>query len=261
MRPFMPEIHIAAVDDHDAVVIFDSGASYDRKRCVRTVRLARKFQQLSLSVEGFDVSSTLESDDENEFHAEVHLRVKGTDGQEVQHVLAQLQWRLEANRSWGRAQGLPEAEQVAEHVRQGIAGALSHALKSYYEKEAHLDTLARTGHEPGDPPTILESREPPKTRGWSLRPRERALSPAHADARRNRVRMITAMVGAPVLLLACLMIVSPKRHDPVAEAVARSMVQNPALVQEQVDLTARTLKQMGLDPGHSNDVGCLASAP
>ena len=49
-----------------------------------------------------------------------------------------------------------------------------------------------------------------------------------------------------------------KRADPIQEAVAQAMTQDPRSLQAQVDLTKETLKQMGLDPGKAGDTGCFA---
>jgi hypothetical protein len=260
MQLFNPQIHIAAVDDHDTVVTFDSAAIFDSERSVRALRIERRFRDLSVAIEGFDEVSTREGDEAVEYRGTVRLRVKSADSQDQDLVLAQLQLRPVAIRSWVGARAYPTAEQVAHHVRQGIATAFGRALKAYYEKEEQLDTLARTANEPAadalpGPPELARSS------GIRSRARGRALPSSLSDQRRSRARMIAAVVGAPVLLIACLMIISPRKHDPIADAVARSMIQNPASVQEQVDLTTRTLKQMGLDPGRSNDVGCLASSP
>ncbi|AYK20533.1 hypothetical protein [Aeromonas veronii] len=72
--------------------------------------------------------------------------------------------------------------------------------------------------------------------------------------------MALAIVGAPLLIWFLAWggskVLTPS--SPIEDAVARAMAQDPASVASQVELTKQTLQQMGLDPGQSGDIGCLA---
>ena len=45
-----------------------------------------------------------------------------------------------------------------------------------------------------------------------------------------------------------------------AEGVAKSMVEDPRSLASRVELATATLKAMGLDPGKSGELGCLAQS-
>ena len=59
------------------------------------------------------------------------------------------------------------------------------------------------------------------------------------------------------------MFFAPSSQELSAEAQQKvllgDMKEDKASVAAQVELTKETLKQMGLDPGKSGDVGCLAA--
>jgi hypothetical protein len=263
MQPFTPDIHITAIDDHDVVVTFDSGASHDYARGAKALRIRRNFTELSVRVEGILDLETRELGTTKEYRGSLRLVVSGADGKQADYLLSELVLRGDADRRRRTGDRFPPAEQVAQDVRQGLAAAFARALATYYAKEAQLDTVGRAPHRlltesPPAAPASIAAASPPINAGFfpALAPPTQYSGPPH---RRSRGRVIAAAVATPLVVITCLWIAGVKKRDPIAEAVAQSMVQNPRSVQSQVDLTKETLRQMGLDPGKSNDLGCLAA--
>jgi hypothetical protein len=76
-----------------------------------------------------------------------------------------------------------------------------------------------------------------------------------------RRQIWAAATITPIVVVGAIWLSSAKstQADPIHDAVAQAMVQQPTAAEAQVELTKQTLKQMGLDPGAAGDTGCLAA--
>lgn len=262
MEQFNPEIRIVAVDQGDVVVMFDSASEFDAARSPKALRISRKFSELSIDVGDF--VETVERDGGMEYRGEVSLVVKSALNDEVKHTLAApVLWIKAASRN--RKKGaVPynfySASDVTMAVRVGVATALGHALAEFFEKEDQLDSFVRMPAQAAVAQTISESRaaQPGGRVGLPVRQYSNA-SPA-ANKQQFRKKVLLAAVVAPLAVYGLLWLggTVAKKPDPIQNAVARVMKQDPKSMQAQVELTKETLKQMGLDPGKSGDIGCLA---
>lgn len=273
MEQFNPDMRLVAIDQGDLVVSFDSASAIDHGRAPKALRITRDFAQLSVAVAGFADSEHASLGDKKEFRGVVTLLVTQRDGAIVEHVLAEpVLWvTAESRNRKGGTFNFPAPEQVLLSVRQGMADALSRALAGYYAKESHMDTVTRApapvmigaGGMVGG--TVSEVRAAPQMAysQQGTEPLYRGTVVAAndaADKKRLRTRLIIAAVATPLLVWGALAatVGTAGNQDPIKNAVAEAMHQDPRSVQAQVDLTKETLKQMGLDPGKAGDTGCLA---
>lgn len=266
MEQFNPALSIVAVDENDAVVTFDFASANDSERAPKALRIPRKFNELSIAVTAFE--SLGELGDRKEYRGSIKLTVKPLEGEAVEHVLAEPRLWIDAE-SRNRKKGAhpfnfysPEA--VTRAVRVGVANALSRALGAFYAKEAHIDTLARSPAQPvaaAAPVALADARPATGIIGaiQSFAAPATAANDDPAEKKRFRKKVIFAAIATPVVVFALLTAGGAlKKNDPIQDAVAKAMTQNPSSTQAQVELTKETLKQMGLDPGKSGDIGCLA---
>lgn len=262
MERIYPDIRVAAIDGDAVAVSFDSRASNDAEREVKVVRIKRGFTSLSIAVEGFFDAQGTVLNDQKEFSGVVKLKVtEDDDASVVEHVLAQPKLWVQAQGKQRKGLGyvFPSSTEVQRAVRQGVADALGRALAAYYNKEAHLDALTRAPARPMsvEPRPAVAAIEAEVLAGQMPAPVDAANDEAQSKKRHWRRLLVAG--GAPLAVVAVLWVIAGlTRHDPIQEAVAKSMAQNPASVQAQVELTKQTLKEMGLDPGKAGDVGCLA---
>lgn len=84
-----------------------------------------------------------------------------------------------------------------------------------------------------------------------------AMAGVSVRTRQNRL-VLAALVGPVLAVLLIWALRSNSGPTDVERAVNAAMMQDPALIETQVDLTRNTLKQMGIDPGKPGDLGCLA---
>lgn len=259
MEQFNPEIRIVAVDQGDVAVMFDSASESDVARSPKVLRISRKFSELGIEVGEF--VSAGEHENEKEYRGTISLVVKTALNDEVKHVLAEpVLWikAVSRNRKKGAAPyNFYSPEDVTLAVRNGVASALAGALVAFYEKEDQLDTFSRVPAQASAP--VLDSRPvQPSGRFAAAQTFGRTLPAANKSQFRKKV--ILAAIATPILVYGLLWLGGAvvKKNDPIQNAVARVMAQDPKSMQAQVELTKETLKQMGLDPGKSGDVGCLA---
>lgn len=267
MEQFNPEISIVAVDDHDVIVTFDSAAPHDHARAVRALRIGRDFSELACAVAGFGDSEHSAVGDRKEYRGDITLVVRDRQGAQHTHILASPVLWLPALGKLRKSKEyqFPAPADVALALRQGLADSLGAALAGYYDKEAQIDLLTRAPAAPA----------PAEARGYGLAPAALPAPGAGAPAwlrarpaanqtaeqkRRNGRRIVLAALLTPLLVYGLLAATGTlgKRADPIQDAVAQAMTQDPRSLQAQVDLTKETLKQMGLDPGKAGDTGCFA---
>lgn len=271
MEQFNPDMRLMAVDEHDVIVSFDSASANDHARGAKAIRIARDFAEISVAVDGFTDTELSSLGDKKEFRGAVKLIVKDRAGAASEYVLAEpVLWvgAVARNRK-AATYSFPAAEQVVLSVRQGMADALSYALAEYYSKEAHMDTLSRS-----PAPVMLAGAAAVQGAVSEVRAAPQlALAKQHgeinyrkpigaandADKKKLRNRLLAAAVITPLVVWGALAAtVGTANNDPIKNAVAQAMTEDPRSVQAQVDLTKETLKQMGLDPGKAADTGCLA---
>lgn len=264
MEQFNPALSIVAVDENDAVVTFDFASASDSERAPKALRIPRKFNELSIAVTAFE--SLGELGDRKEYRGSIKLTVKPLEGDAIEHVLAEPRLWIDAE-SRNRKKGAHpfnfySTDAVTRAVRVGVANALSRALGAFYAKEAHIDTLARSPAQPVAAAAPVADVRP--TSGivgaiQSFAAPATAANDDPAEKKRFRKKVIFAAIATPLVVFALLTAGGAlKKNDPIQDAVAKAMTQNPSSTQAQVELTKETLKQMGLDPGKSGDIGCLA---
>lgn len=223
MRNFGPIIHIME-DEQSLLVMFDSAWEDDSTRMPRLVRIALPIQDLSWKMDLAEPNSPTGS-------YSIILTVKSLDG-EAQHPLGAITPR----KTLGKGD--------VEAIHQGIADAFAHALLLYL------------GHKS---PSAAPSAEAatPMHRSGSQTTHSR---PILKSVAKSAVFAIVAIVVVGVMgsLLTSVPFMGSNAADPIQTAVAQNMVQDPASITAQVELTKETLRQMGLDPGAAGDLGCLA---
>lgn len=264
MIQFTPEISIVAVDEHDAIVSFDSAAANDHARTVRALRIGRDFAAVTFELNGFADTDLSAVGDRKEYRGTIDLVTTARDGTVQRHALAAPELWLPAQGKMRRGGGFvfPAPADVALALRQGLADAMGQALAAYYGKEAQIDLQARTPAAPAvhelrgvggaAAPTAAQA-------AWfGKRPAANQAGPASTKQRTWRRIMVAALVTPLVVYGALAATGATRRADPIQEAVAHAMAQDPRSLQAQVDLTKETLKQMGLDPGKAGDTGCFA---
>ncbi len=250
MDNFAPELRIFG-NDEQLVVAFDSLSRMDVKRAARSIQIPATFKQLSFALDGFD--SATDVGGRRTVAGKINLISTEANGGDTKHELASCQFVLPAN---GKPKNgvfqFPTVEQVEFAVRQGVSDALVAALTNFYSVGSS-DVVA--GHQVVMTPAYSGMGATPAVPEAS---RRRAA--ANDEPKASRRKMALAIVGAPVLIWFLAWggakVFTPSA--PVQDAVARAMTQDPASVASQVELTKQTLQQMGLDPGQSGDIGCLA---
>lgn len=264
MEQFNPALSIVAVDENDAVVTFDFASASDSERAPKALRIPRKFNELSIAVTAFE--SLGELGDRKEYRGSIKLTVKPLEGDAIEHVLAEPRLWIDAE-SRNRKKGAHpfnfySTDAVTRAVRVGVANALSRALGAFYAKEAHIDTLARSPAQPVAAAAAVADVRPASGIFGAIQSFAAPATAANddpAEKKRFRKKVIFAAIATPLVVFALLTAGGAlKKNDPIQDAVAKAMTQNPSSTQAQVELTKETLKQMGLDPGKSGDIGCLA---
>jgi len=272
MINFNPEIRLVAIDAADLVLTFDSASAEDEARSLKVIRLPRVFTQLRVEVSTFTRGN--EVADYSTYQGKVNVVVV-TGEDEKTLTLAELNLRVPA-KGRSRKKGAPPFEYhlanvVHAVVRQGVCGAFSAALGAFYAKEAYLDALSRSPKlaepvvAPGTAMTLPSSPlfasggVGPAANFWQA-PAANQSSGTAQDRRRFAKRLgLTAVASVAVVLVLLGVTGGLKPRDPVKEAVTRAMSRDPSIAQAQIDITKQTLRDMGLDPGKSADLGCLAA--
>ena len=265
MEQFNPDIRLVAVDSDDVVVTFDSGIYEDKARAPKAIRFPRRFSELGILVSDF--TSPGSSGSRKEYHGQIVLTVTGADGT-TEHVLAKPVLWLESTGRNHRKNADPfnfhSPEDVTDALRNGVATALTRALVAFYGREAQVDSAARQPAHALSAASAIRADAGPAAAATAAWFPEAPAANQPAPTPRSGVkpnlvgrRVLAAFAGVAVVVGA-VWATSHRQRDPIHEAVSRAMSQDPASTQAQVELTKETLKQMGLDPGKSGDVGCLA---
>lgn len=268
LEQFNPDIRIVAIDANDVAVTFDSAAAHDDARAPKVVRISRDFTALTVKVEGFLDAPDSSLGDRKEFLGSIKLVVSADKG-DTEHMLAEPDLWIGAesrNRKGNVPFNFPSASAVQRAVRHGVAAALTRALAAYYAKEGQMDSIGRMPAPslvPAEGRVMLPSAPVPAATHagvFDAFTASAANDGSPESKSRFRKRLVMLAVATPLAVYGLLWLggTVSKKPDPIQDAVAKAMVQSPAAAQAQVDLTKETLKQMGLDPGKSGDVGCLA---
>jgi len=264
MEQFNPALSIVAVDENDAVVLFDFASTNDSERAPKALRIPRKFNELSLAVSPFEALSELGS--RKEYRGKVSLELTSLAGERVVHVLAEPRLWIDAE-SRNRKRGAPSpfnfysADEVTRAVRTSLASALARALSAFLGKEGQIDTLGRSPMQAISAPVAVpnQGRFAAAIQSFATAELQPASNDELVEKKRFRKKVIFWAIGTPLVVFGLLTAGGAlKPNDPIHDAVANAMAQNPSSTQAQVDLTKETLRQMGLDPGKTGDIGCLA---
>lgn len=264
MEKFSPTLRIEAVGSGNIAITFDTAVENDAARSPTSIRLSRDFTSMEFGLEGFADEPLSEVGNKKLFKGTIKLLVKTGENQQ-DHILATPHFWVSSTRRGRKdekAYIFPASEEVAQIIRQGMAVAYSHSIGAYWGNEAYLDMLARypssaveigMGERLVPAQRFKASGRMPSFPGIPMA----AANDASSVTKRFR-RNLILMIAIPMVILGIVLLLKPASSDPVHEAVAQAMNQDANSVQSQVELTKQTLLTMGLDPGKSGDVGCLA---
>lgn len=263
---FKPEMRIVAVDSDQALITFDSNAAYDIGRSPVALRIPRNFASIKLQVGSVVDVPDGNYDSKRLYRGSLSLQVVSATGTQ-DHPLAQLDLHIAALSKPKRgipASDFPPASAVTAVIRQGAADALARALDAFSVREGELAAIQRSpvGAYPITHVVDAAPRTPLSVSSivQSTIGHRNAANDSPADRKNFRKQMLVAAIVTPILVIGLMWATSKnKPADPIQDAVAQAMVQNPAAAQAQVELTKATLKEMGLDPGAAGDTGCLAT--
>lgn len=249
MENFAPELCIFGLDDV-SVVVFDTLSPFDKTRAARSVYLPKNIKQLSFKLNGFDANNTADLGDSRTITGDIILQADESD-----YELAKVTLVLPAI-SKVRKDGTFEfisIEDVEYNVRQAVSDALNFAMNKYF---SHKSAPVANAPQMSYVASVPVGGQAQNSMSMSARFKGQAAS---NDEKKSYRRKMLIAIGAPLLLLFVLWAGSRlvKPVNPIEDAVAKAMRQDPSSVQAQVELTKQTLQQMGLDPGQSGDIGCL----
>lgn len=257
---FEPELQIVArgAASNLLVVTFDTATDADHKRGPRMVMVKTEgVKSLTPQVSITSVAPSPQALDSQIYAGKITLVAEGEGGTAESYLLADFALELPANGKPGKDGKLvfPTEAQVEQVIRQGVADQFT---------QASLDLLATP--EPGTAAvmaTPIQGASGPAGGPWG------GMTPAYAG---GAMRQPSARAQAPskkrwLTLIACVLLaflataavfkmLTPR--DPIQAAVAQAMKTDPTSRDEQIEITRQTLKEMGLDPGKTGDLGCLA---
>jgi hypothetical protein len=256
---FAPELRIVKVDDQQIVVTFDSQCQLDKTRAALATWMPRP-DNLGFKLTGFEQA--------NVYHDQLlgHQTIRGdinlVSGSET-YKLADVTLVLgTTGKSKAKATGskvvyeFQRVEDIASLVRQGVSDALTAALNEYLDSLSPGASTAGTQIQPSIAPVANGAKSPQ----WLSSYRDRSTAARGTSKSVNGRKIALAVVAVPLVLMLVLVggarILKPS--NPIEDAVAKAMRQDPASVNSQIELTKQTLAQMGLDPGQGSDIGCLA---
>ena len=246
---FQPDLRVVArgTASNRLMVLFDTATDADRKRTPRLVTINTEgVKSIMPSVEDLIVAETV--GDKQLVTGKIYLLAEG-GSDPAKYLLSDFALELLSSGRPNKegAFPFPPLSEIDQALRQGVADAFS---------DASLYLLSS----PAEPSQAVVQGVSP----WS------GMMPAPAFAHHGRAsdaatpsqrkRMLTLMIGIPLLVMALVWgvfkIITPR--DPVQAAVAQALATDPRARDEQIEITRATLREMGLDPGKSGDLGCLA---
>lgn len=246
MISFQPDIKILPNDQNDLVVLFDSKSNHDMGRQTKVVRIPSNFKSLNLDIQGFDDDHT--TDDAGKgiriIEGKILLNCEMKESKVTElFELAICKFAIPAidNKPKNGVFNYIPSVVLLHAIKQGVSDAFSKALWDY--AQTHSQQVAVTE---GVASVYAPTKAP-------LRNEE----PAN-DAGFKRKLFLTAVAAVLVTIIVFEggeKLLSPP--DPIEQAVANAMLQNPQSTEAQINLTKQTLKSMGLDPGQAGDLGCL----
>lgn len=256
MDNFSPELRIFGLDAV-TVVVFDTLSALDKARAARTVYLPKNIKQFAFRLEGFNAESKVDLGDRRTITGKIIL-VGTDDAGETNYELAAPVFLLAAI---GKANkdgtfNFATVDEVEYNVRQGVSDALIGAMGDYFAAASAPAASVAQAPYPVMTPIGAQSQG-----AAVVSTRVRGVAAANDEKKSYRRKMAFAIIGAPLLIWFVAWGGSHllRPANPIEDAVAKAMRQDPSSVQAQVELTKQTLQQMGLDPGQSGDIGCLTA--
>ncbi|MDR2208666.1 MAG: hypothetical protein LBE22_06825 [Azoarcus sp.] len=240
--PFKPDLRIYR--DSDLLVItFDSKCPQDAARGLRSVRIPVDYKMMSTKVEGFVTKE--DADGVRMTCGKVSLVVVDKEDQEMTHLLAECCMTFEPpfQKSLPLYDRLITPPQVAFVVHQGVAEALNAALNAFLQD-----------FDPALPiPEKVIRQEKTSLLPRFLKGRE---APANDEAPlAKKLKFAAIVLGAGVLTWVLMGSILSDRTPSGKTAIAAAM--SPQDIEAQVKITTETLKQMGINPGNPQEMGCL----
>ena len=250
---FEPTLLMTArgADEKTIVVTFDTATDADMLRAPRMVTI--DMTGVTGIAPEIELDETHPESSTGQDFGSINLVSFNALGEIAQrYLLADFALRVEATGRPGKdgVVPYPSREAVAQAVRQGVADAFT---------QASLDMLTTPHGEATSAPGASQAAVLPVSYGYppavgARRGADRGS--ANGVTRRSRLWLLLVPVLAFGAVWAAMKLVTPA--DPVQAAVNNALRTDPSSRDEQIAITKQTLKEMGLDPGKTGDLGCLA---
>ena len=255
---YKPDLNLYHLGD-EFIVTFDSRCPHDATRGMRSMRIPADYLDMVVKVEGFTIKE--DGDGVRAIHGSVHLAVVDKNG-EKKYKLSESVMTFMAPLQKGVPQydNLITPPQVAYTVYQGVSEAfnrvLNEQLRGIMQTSGHAAQVVTTM-----PPTPAETMPNAKP---SLSPR-----PTQADATNdslfdrckswlsNNKKKVLAVPLVAIVTWWGMSLIYPPPSPVEKAAVAATM--NPLDPEAHIQLTKETLKEMNIDPGTPQDMGCLTA--
>ena len=253
---YRPDLNLYHLGD-EFILTFDSRCPQDATRGMRSMRIPADYLDMVVKIEGFTIKE--DGDGVRAIPGSVHLVVADKNG-EKKYQLSDSVMIFSAPYKKGVPQydNLITPPQVAYAVYQGVSEALNRVLNE--QLWGIVQTSKRAVQVAATlPPETTESLPRAKP---SQPPR-----PSQADATNdnlfdrckswltnNKKKVLAVPLVAIVTWWGMSLIYTPP--SPVEKAAVAATM-NPQDLEAQIRLTTETLKQMGIDPGSPQDMGCI----
>lgn len=258
---FAPEIRLASrgPDTNELLVIFDSAMSEDLKRSPRLVVIGvEHLSAMSITVEP---KETVNRVTHCTFEGSIFLVTSdAAEGAQKKYLLAEYAIQLDGQGRPDKNGTLlfPPDAAINQLIRHGLADAFSDAQHELLDTELQIAMAINSPasgagyalmadspvvtHQPDRKSSTARAEDSSKSKPWGM-----------------KMWTIMALIG--LLMVAAVVKIASSSNDPVQKAVDRALANDPASVNQQIEITRRTLQEMGLDPDKGGDLGCLTPAP
>lgn len=242
---FEPKFRIFDDGNEHIVISFDGNSGIDANRTSQVFRFPNSYSQIFVEVEGFNDASQESDSGIRTVEGKIQLKVTG-ENKDYSFDLAvpKLIVLPEERRSKKAARhGLADMNIIGSIVKQSVSEAFSLAFEDYYQAKLaqKAPMIANNGYIYPHLETNLDKGD-------------------NKSFKRSLILSIIIPCIIFTVVWGITMLLSNNQGQNVIfdENVMRSMQNDSRSYEAQVELTKETLRSMGLDPGQSGDLGCLA---